>query len=169
MRTVECTGAREGTVQLDATGARFASDFDPREIFVRRDLQVGKRFVVAEFFVVFRLDIFDQPSFHQQGVDLALGFHEVDVVRFLHELTRAKILGRRLEKIAAGSGLQILRLADIQHAARLILKQVDARGGRETCVGPSRRRGGRTRLEFWARKRHAAYRTAVSWLRIWWP
>ena len=64
--------------------ARRAGDFDAGEILARRDHQVGKRLVVLQLLVVVRLDVLDQPRFHQQGIDFAFALDEIDVGDFVH-------------------------------------------------------------------------------------
>ena len=103
-RPAQAAGAGERAVQLHAAGARLARDFDARKILVRRDLQVGKALVVAEVAVELRLNVLDQPRFHQQRVDFALGFQKVDVVRLAHELAGAPIVGRGLPENSCPRG-----------------------------------------------------------------
>ena len=68
-----------GPYSFDAAGARLARELDAGKILARGDLQVRKRLVVLQILVVLRLDVLDQPGFHQQGVDFALGVEVVDV------------------------------------------------------------------------------------------
>ena len=154
-RAAEAAGAGERAVELHAAGARLAGDLDAREIFVRGDLQIGKGFVVAEVAVELRLDVLDQPGFHQQRVDFALGFDEVDVVRFADELEGALIAGGGGQEVAAGAGAQVVRLADVEHAAGLVLKQVDARRGGKLAPHFLRGPGEKLRLRFGKRRRRA--------------
>ena len=111
----QAAGIGERPVQLRAAVAGRAGDLHPGKLLVGVDLQVGKGLVVAEVAIVFRQDVLDQPGFHQQGVDVALGQEVVDVADFLHPGGRAGIFGRRLEKIAARAGAEVLGLADVDH------------------------------------------------------
>ncbi len=69
----QAAGAGEWSVQLRAPLVRLAGEFDARKILADVDFQVGKRFVVFQILIVFRLDVLDQPGFEQQGVDFAFG------------------------------------------------------------------------------------------------
>ena len=140
---------------------RLASDLDTRKVLVRRDLQVGKTLVVAEVAVELGLDVLDQPRFHQEGVDFALGFDEVDVVRLAHELRGSLVVGRRRQEVAAGAGAQVLRLADVDHPAGLVLKQVDARRRGKLAADLLRGAGEKLGLSF--RATHEASRQHRRW------
>ena len=103
-----------------------AGDFDARKILARRDLQVRKRLVVFQLLVVLRLNVLDQPRFHQQGIDFAVAVDEVDVGDFLDPVGGAALGHRPFEEVAAGPAAQVLGLADVDHPAGGILHQIDA-------------------------------------------
>ena len=69
----QAAGVGERSIELRAPVARRAGDFDAGKILARVDFQVREGFVVAEIAIVLRQDVLDQPSFHEQGVDFALG------------------------------------------------------------------------------------------------
>ena len=77
---------------------------------MRVDLKVRKGLVVAEVAVVLRQDVFDQPGFHQQGINLAFRQQVVDVADFLHEQRGAGVGGRRLEEVAARAARRFFAL-----------------------------------------------------------
>ena len=95
------------------------------------DLEVGERLVVLEVVVVLGLDVLDQPGFHQQGVDLAVGGQEVDVGHLADPVADPAVLGRGLVEVRAGPAAEVLRLADVDHPPLGVLHQVDARRGGE--------------------------------------
>ena len=130
-RPAERSGARERPVEFHPLLSRRPRELDSWKILVGRDLQVGKGLVVLEVGVEPRLDVLDESALEQEGIDLAVCLEVVDVANLTNEIGRATILCRRLEKVAAGSCPQVLRLADVDHAARGVLHQVDARGLRE--------------------------------------
>jgi hypothetical protein len=93
-RPAQTARVGERAVKFGAGRLRLARDLDARKVFVRRDLQVRKALVVAQIAVVFRLDVLDQPGFHEERVDVAFRFDEVDVIRLAHEPLGPLILGR---------------------------------------------------------------------------
>ncbi len=104
---------------------RFTRHFDAGKILSGADHQIGKRFVILQFAVVFGLYIFYQPRFHQEGVHFTFAFDIVRIGNFVDPIARPEFLRRPLEKVTAGAGLQVLGLADIDHATCRVLQQVD--------------------------------------------
>ena len=93
-RAAEALGPRERAVELDAAVERLAGEVDAGEVLAGGDLQVGKRLVVLEVAVVLGLDVLDQPGFHQQGVDLAVGRQELDVGDLADPVADPAVAGR---------------------------------------------------------------------------
>ena len=118
--------AGERAVELHAAVRRLAGDLDAREVLAGRDLQVGKRLVVLQLLVVLRLDVLDQPRFHQQGIDLAVALDVIDVGDLVDPRRGAVLVLGPLQKVAAGPAAEVLRLADVDHPAGGVLHQVDA-------------------------------------------
>ena len=125
-RSPQSSRAGKGAIELRAAGMRLARQFDPRKILAHENLEIREALVVFERAVELRLHVFDEPGLDQQGIDLAFGRDKVDIVNFLYEVGRAAIIGGRLEKIAAGSGPQILRLADVDHHPGGVFHDIDA-------------------------------------------
>ena len=96
-----------------------------------RDLQIGECFIVAQIAVVLGLNVFDQPRFHEQRIDVAFCLDEVDVMRFAHQLGGPLITGCSGQEVASHAGAQVFRLADINHPAGFILKEVNTRRRRK--------------------------------------
>ena len=103
-RPPQALGPRERAVELDAPVERLAGEVDPREVLAGRDLEVGERLVVLEVVVVLGLDVLDQPGFHQEGVDLAVGRQEVDVGHLADPVADPPVLGGRLVEVRPGAG-----------------------------------------------------------------
>src|SRR4029078_12877750 len=74
----ERAGVGEGAEEADAFVAGSASDFDAGKIFAGGALQIRTRLVVFELFVVFGLDVFDQPGFHEEGSNGSMMFSPID-------------------------------------------------------------------------------------------
>ncbi len=61
------------------------------------------------------LDVLDQACLGQQGVDLAVGWQELDVGDFGDPVADAAVGRGRFLEIGAGPTAQVLGLADIDH------------------------------------------------------
>jgi hypothetical protein len=127
----EGAGVGERAEEADAFVARGAGDFDEGEIVAGGDLQVGKGFVVFELFVVFGLDVFDQPGFHEEGINFAVAEDEVGVGNFVDPISGAIFGLGGFEEVAAGPAAKGFGLADVNHAAGGVFHQVDAGGAGE--------------------------------------
>ena len=127
----QALGARERAVQLDPTPPGGAREFDAWEVLADADLQVGERLVVLQLDVEAWLDVLDQAGFQEQGIDLAVGGHEINVGDELDEVGGAHVVSRGLAEVMAGAVTQVLRLADVEHAALAVFHDVDAGGGGE--------------------------------------
>ncbi|MBI3412128.1 MAG: HigA family addiction module antidote protein [Planctomycetes bacterium] len=126
----QALGAGERAIQFDAAPPRVARELDARIILAHANLQIREGLVVAQPDVEAWLNVFDESGFHQQGVDLGVRFDIIDVGDHLHQVACTLVLRGRLGEIMAGPVAQILRFADIEHPALLVLHQVDAgRGG----------------------------------------
>ena len=130
-RPAEALGAGERAVELHAAVERLAGEVDAGEVLAGRDLEVRERLVVLEVLVVLRLDVLDQPGFHQEGVDLAVGGEEVDVDDLADPVADPAVVGGRLLEVRARPGAEVLRLADVDHPPLGVLHQVEAGRGRE--------------------------------------
>src|SRR5206468_5466134 len=84
-----CTG--EWPVELDALPSRRARKLDPWELLAIANLEVRERLVVLEIAVKARLNVLDQPGFHQEGVDVTVGGNEIDVDDVFDEFRRAML------------------------------------------------------------------------------
>ena len=124
----EALGPRERAVELDAAVERLAGEVDAGEVLAGRDLQVGEGLVVLEVAVVLGLDVLDQPGFHQQGVDLAVGGEELDVGDLVDPVADAAVVGGPLVEVRTGPAPQVLGLADVDDPPLGVLHQVEARG-----------------------------------------
>ena len=72
-------GAGERPIEPDAAAARLARELDAREVLADADLQIGKCLVVLQPDVEARLNVLDEPCFHQQRIDLAVGGQEINI------------------------------------------------------------------------------------------
>ena len=108
-----------------------AHHVQPRVLLRERELQVRVVLVVAQPHVVGRLVALDQVVLERERLHLAVGDDELEV-RDLPDQARLVLLGRarRLE-VGAHPVAQHAGLADVQHLARGVLEQVDARPARQ--------------------------------------
>src|SRR5262249_40858942 len=125
-RPAELLGAGERPVQLRPSRPWLPREFDPREVFAERDLEIWKRLVVLELLIKRRLHVLDEPRFHQQRIDLAVGAYDIDVVDFVDEMSGAAVERGGLGKIAPRPAAQIHRFADVDHPPAGVLHQVNA-------------------------------------------
>ena len=119
----------KGPVELDARVPGLAGEVDPGKVLAGGDLKIGEGLVVLEVVVVLGLDVLDQPGFHQQRIDLAVGHEVVDVGDLVDPVADPPVLGRGLVEVRAGPGAQVLGLADVDHPRLGVLHEVEARRG----------------------------------------
>ena len=109
-----CVGERP--VEFRAAGLRCAGEFDAREVLADKDFQIGKRLVILEFLIEGRLNVLNQPRFHQQRIDFAIRLQVVQVTDLRHQFSRAAIHGGRFGEITPSPAAKVDRLADVNHA-----------------------------------------------------
>src|SRR5208337_679817 len=171
-RPAQALGPGKWAVELDARVLGFAGEVDPRKILAGGDLEIGEALVVFEVVVVLRLDVLDQPSFHQEGINLAVRLQMVDIGHLLDPVADSPVLDRGFMEIGAGPRAEVLGLADVDDSPLGVLHEVQARGGGEAfyLVG---REDGRRRLRFrhqclagsdpsWCFERHVAKRAPAT-------
>ncbi len=69
---------------------------------MRRDLQVGKGFIVLLLLVMDGLDVLDQPGFEKQRIHFTFAFHEINIGDFVNPPGNPGFQFGRFLKIAAG-------------------------------------------------------------------
>src|SRR5262249_37162160 len=130
-RLTQTASTGEGAIELDAAAAWHASEFDTRKVLAHSNLKIRKRLVVLQLDIEARLHVLDEPGFHEQGIHLAVGLDEIDVGDDLDQVAGARILGGRFREVVGGAIAEVLRLADVNDPALVILHQIDAGRGRE--------------------------------------
>ncbi len=130
-RFLERIDAGERPIQFYAFGAWLPGHVDAGKFLVRGHHQVGVGLVVEQPGVVFRLNVLDEPVLGQKRLDLTVGLNDLKVDDQFPQRSLLEIeLGGRL-KIAGDPVAQAGGFADINHAALVILHQVDAGRFRE--------------------------------------
>jgi len=118
--------AGERAEQRRAFGPGLAREVDAGEIVADRDLQVREGLVVLQLDVEPRLHVLDEPRFGQDRVHLALGLEEVDVGYQRHQVPRPDVRRGGFAEVVRHPLSQAFGLPHVQHAALLVLHQVDA-------------------------------------------
>ena len=124
-------GAGERAVELDARGKRLAGGLNAREGFVRADLKVGKGLAVLKLTVELRLNVLDQPRFHEECVHFAQRLNEINVANFLNQKTGPIVDLGLMEEVAPCPLAEILGFADVNDALMGVFHQVNAGNVRE--------------------------------------
>src|SRR5262249_31003627 len=106
-RAAEALGPGERAIQLNVAVERLAGEVDAGEALAGGDLEVGERLVVLQLGVVPRLDVLDEPGFHEQRVDLAFGLEEVDVGDLADPVPDPRVVGRGLLEVRPGPAAQV--------------------------------------------------------------
>ncbi len=109
----------------------LTGEHHPGILVVYRDGDVRERFVVAQPDVERGSMPLDEVLLEMKRLDLAAGDDHLDIGHARRqELDRGPAVGRLLE-VRANAGAERLRLAHVQHLARVVAEQVDARLRRE--------------------------------------
>ena len=109
-----------------AVVADVAGHRHPREFLLHADTDVGKALVVLEQDVVRRPVLADQGGLEQQRLDLGVREDGIQVGGPGHQLAQARLVELPPQVVAHPLG-QALRLPDVEHPARCVLEQVNAR------------------------------------------
>jgi hypothetical protein len=116
----------ERAVALDA-----ARDHHAREGLVDRQFQVRVLLVILERDVVARLVLLDEVRLKHQRLDLRVRDDELKVGDAADELAGLRVVPAPRLEVGADAVAQILRLADVDDLARVVLVQVDAGRSRQ--------------------------------------
>ncbi len=122
-------GAERPEVRAAVARRGRAHDLQSRVCLGRIDLEVGVAAPGLTAPVVLRLVTTDQPSFDHEGLQLRRARHTVDRRRFGEQAV--DLLALVAVEVRLHASAQVLRLADVQHAAVASAEQVDAGGVRQ--------------------------------------
>ena len=144
-RAAQAAGVGERAVELRRRWSRGSRVTSTRgKVLVRGDLQVRERLVVLRSRLYFGwMSLTSRASISSASTSLSASTKSTSYASRT-SWRSADRRPRRPEKVAARARPQVLRLADVDHAARPGPETGTRPARRETCCGPSPRRGRRT-------------------------